>query len=136
MWSQYISAFLHNSTIMFIPYCIYTFISSYSYSFSSMLFSFVFFFLFFLFFVLVYFFFFFFFQAEDGIRDLYVTGVQTCALPISAVRHAAFRRAYGAARPPGTRPGHGAGGVLPRRRPVADVPPDHPAQPGDRKSVV
>src|SRR5204863_1225467 len=25
---------------------------------------------------------FFFFQAEDGIRDLYVTGVQTCALPI------------------------------------------------------
>src|SRR5438874_5111276 len=24
----------------------------------------------------------FFFQAEDGIRDLYVTGVQTCALPI------------------------------------------------------
>src|SRR2546428_9129462 len=28
-------------------------------------------------------FFFFFFQAEDGIRDLIVTGVQTCALPIS-----------------------------------------------------
>src|SRR5204862_958036 len=28
--------------------------------------------------------FFFFFQAEDGIRDLYVTGVQTCALPIFA----------------------------------------------------
>src|SRR3989475_4949637 len=27
---------------------------------------------------------FFFFQAEDGIRDLTVTGVQTCALPISA----------------------------------------------------
>src|SRR6266496_4194755 len=26
---------------------------------------------------------FFFFQAEDGIRYLYVTGVQTCALPIS-----------------------------------------------------
>src|SRR5690349_25118390 len=30
----------------------------------------------------LFFFFFFFFQAEDGIRDLYVTGVQTCALPI------------------------------------------------------
>src|SRR3989440_12082124 len=36
---------------------------------------------------------FFFFQAEDGIRDLIVTGVQTCALPISlrevlpALRH-------------------------------------------------
>src|SRR5579859_1469198 len=28
--------------------------------------------------------FFFFFQAEDGIRDLTMTGVQTCALPISA----------------------------------------------------
>ena len=26
---------------------------------------------------------FFFFQAEDGIRDRLVTGVQTCALPIS-----------------------------------------------------
>src|SRR5206468_6964851 len=26
----------------------------------------------------------FFFQAEDGIRDLIVTGVQTCALPISS----------------------------------------------------
>src|SRR6266496_1654298 len=32
---------------------------------------------------LIFFFVFFFFQAEDGIRDLYVTGVQTCALPIS-----------------------------------------------------
>src|SRR5256885_11282173 len=33
--------------------------------------------------------FFFFFQAEDGIRDYKVTGVQTCALPIS--RHRAQR---------------------------------------------
>src|SRR2546427_6701829 len=32
--------------------------------------------------VFFFFFFFFFFQAEDGIRDLTVTGVQTCALPI------------------------------------------------------
>src|SRR5688572_31987502 len=31
--------------------------------------------------------FFFFFQAEDGIRDLTVTGVQTCALPISRKVH-------------------------------------------------
>src|SRR2546429_6152363 len=30
--------------------------------------------------------FFFFFQAEDGIRDVAVTGVQTCALPISFSR--------------------------------------------------
>src|SRR5207244_8913917 len=29
---------------------------------------------------------FFFFQAEDGIRDDLVTGVQTCALPISILR--------------------------------------------------
>src|SRR6266511_4933510 len=28
---------------------------------------------------------FFFFQAEDGIRDFHVTGVQTCALPISSI---------------------------------------------------
>src|SRR5690606_10984429 len=28
----------------------------------------------------------FFFQAEDGIRDFHVTGVQTCALPISMTR--------------------------------------------------
>ena len=31
------------------------------------------------------FFFFFFFQAEDGIRDTSVTGVQTCALPICLI---------------------------------------------------
>src|SRR5690348_17764678 len=31
--------------------------------------------------------FFFFFQAEDGIRDGRVTGVQTCALPISPGEH-------------------------------------------------
>src|SRR5690606_16857215 len=41
--------------------------------------------------------FFFFFQAEDGIRDFHVTGVQTCALPIldlvvrAARRHLAQR---------------------------------------------
>src|SRR5256885_11423673 len=47
-------------------------------------------------------FWFFFFQAEDGIRDYKVTGVQTCALPIS--------------RPGGQRPGAG------RRGPVAAGP--------------
>src|SRR5205085_8256616 len=36
--------------------------------------------------VIFLFYFFFFFQAEDGIRDLTVTGVQTCALPISTPR--------------------------------------------------
>src|SRR6266496_2185781 len=39
----------------------------------------------------------FFFQAEDGIRDLYVTGVQTCALPISG------------GQGPGAAPGSGGG---------------------------
>ena len=32
----------------------------------------------------------FFFQAEDGIRDLTVTGVQTCALPISLPKNSAL----------------------------------------------
>src|SRR5712675_2814519 len=36
-----------------------------------------------------FYFFFFFFQAEDGIRDVAVTGVQTCALPIAWVLAAA-----------------------------------------------
>src|SRR5947208_13461688 len=36
---------------------------------------------------------FFFFQAEDGIRDDLVTGVQTCALPISPPCAAPARRA-------------------------------------------
>src|SRR2546429_6124130 len=33
----------------------------------------------------------FFFQAEDGIRDVAVTGVQTCALPICLVLHVRHR---------------------------------------------
>src|SRR2546430_15356103 len=46
--------------------------------------------------------FFFFLQAEDGIRDLTVTGVQTCALPIP------HRSRPGAAvhSPPAPLPGH------------------------------
>src|SRR5947208_16503965 len=40
---------------------------------------------------------FFFFQAEDGIRDDLVTGVQTCALPILALTQAG--RAVATARP-------------------------------------
>src|SRR5256884_4453049 len=36
---------------------------------------------------------FFFFQAEDGIRDVAVTGVQTCALPISTVLTSTWRPA-------------------------------------------
>src|SRR2546422_4372698 len=36
---------------------------------------------------------FFFFQAEDGIRDVAVTGVQTCALPISSTSPESAQRA-------------------------------------------
>src|SRR5688572_32548323 len=63
---------------------------------------FLFFFYFFFFISIFFFFFFFFFQAEDGIRDLTVTGVQTCALPICAARAASDRwpsRAEDRARP-------------------------------------
>src|SRR3989449_9561204 len=44
---------------------------------------------------------FFFFQAEDGIRDVAVTGVQTCALPISSPKaaRAAAEAAEGEAEP-------------------------------------
>src|SRR6266542_4636149 len=40
---------------------------------------------------------FFFFQAEDGIRDATVTGVQTCALPILDAGHAYSHRVVGLA---------------------------------------
>src|SRR5438034_10884340 len=40
----------------------------------------------------------FFFQAEDGIRDHCVTGVQTCALPISSGSTEASRKAIVIAR--------------------------------------
>src|SRR5690348_17433191 len=81
------------------------------------------------FFMFCVFFFFFFFQAEDGIRDGRVTGVQTCALPISSRDGSLHeersrghpdhrRRALGLARrrPPGAQrlQGPGAGeGALP-----------------------
>src|SRR3989441_1513537 len=45
--------------------------------------------------VLVFRYFFFFFQAEDGIRDKLVTGVQTCALPISCHRASSVRNIRG-----------------------------------------
>src|SRR5437762_11423780 len=47
----------------------------------------------------------FFFQAEDGIRDTSVTGVQTCALPISPIRGTV----HDVAARPG--PAHGRGGT-------------------------
>src|SRR3712207_7426355 len=57
---------------------------------------------------------FFFFQAEDGIRDIGVTGVQTCALPISpsCVPSREAAAAPGKARPGGD---GGRGGGRSRR---------------------
>src|SRR2546429_2548204 len=46
-------------------------------------------------FILYYLFLFFFFQAEDGIRDVAVTGVQTCALPILASKYGYESALYG-----------------------------------------
>src|SRR5256884_8119807 len=50
--------------------------------------------------------FFFFFQAEDGIRDVAVTGVQTCALPICVEAVASAPSGIGRRR----RAGRGRGG--------------------------
>src|SRR5207302_8121835 len=52
---------------------------------------------------------FFFFQAEDGIRDFHVTGVQTCALPIfqgsgPATSHPSRRLPGRRPTPPANRP--------------------------------
>src|SRR5205809_7292267 len=66
----------------------------------------------FLFVCLLLFFLFFFFQAEDGIRDVAVTGVQTCALPISRRRRASRRLR------PRARHGHRARREARRRRGV------------------
>src|SRR5256885_13210501 len=84
---------------------------------------------------------FFFFQAEDGIRDDKVTGVQTCALPILAPRARAecsasraargyrWRRRRGAAAPASK-----CGGTRQPRRACSYCNPA--SNPGDRKSVV
>src|SRR3712207_7724571 len=53
---------------------------------------------------------FFFFQAEDGIRDIGVTGVQTCALPIS------LRKEDSGTRPGALRQGGGGTSLVRGRR--------------------
>src|SRR3989475_3647693 len=58
----------------------------------------------------------FFFQAEDGIRDLTVIGVQTCALPISSPARSSPRRCSTPAR-----------GPAPAARPGASAATGHPA---------
>src|SRR3989454_6499901 len=80
--------------------------------------------------------FFFFFQAEDGIRDYKVTGVQTCALPIfhplGRVQEAVERAQRG------QRPGHGAlrePALLHRPEPAPDGQPVH-SRPAPGPAVV
>src|SRR5207253_4967682 len=73
-------------------------------------------------------FFFFFFQAEDGIRDGHVTGVQTCALPISSLRarspkaRAGGSPSTGSPRPVSRR--FTARPSRPRWRAMAGLPPE------------
>src|SRR5688572_33080095 len=69
-------------------------------------------------------FFFFFFQAEDGIRDLTVTGVQTCALPICSTPEASPRSAGGPDLVrPDTEPAGPPAGRAPARAPTRARPP-------------
>src|SRR2546427_5732883 len=77
----------------------------------------------------------FFFQAEDGIRDLTVTGVQTCALPIS-------RRSPRAGRPRSVSPAPATPcriGRSPQRFPAPSIGPTRslahpPRSPSDARS--
>src|SRR5688572_31480505 len=66
----------------------------------------------------------FFSQAEDGIRDLTVTGVQTCALPIyGEAVHAGVERGE---------PGGCARGVEREREPIGREPAEHKVGAADR----
>src|SRR6266540_2484191 len=60
--------------------------------------------------------FFFFFQAEDGIRDRDVTGVQTCALPILAARAGPRSRRDGPTRGAGAAGRASCRAIPPARR--------------------
>src|SRR5437762_13960673 len=54
---------------------------------------------------------FFFFQAEDGIRDTSVTGVQTCALPISTSGGSSQRASHSSSSGQGAAPATDARGT-------------------------
>src|SRR2546422_4428671 len=56
----------------------------------------------------------FFFQAEDGIRDVAVTGVQTCALPIASRKSVVASRDPLSARPGALHHGRRRGGLRDR----------------------
>src|SRR5690606_40012081 len=86
------------------------------------------------------------FQAEDGIRDFHVTGVQTCALPISSTPCFRSMRFHAASTPgawqesvvPGRAELRAAGGVDIRlfRSAVPAPAQGSPSADRDRKSVV
>src|SRR2546430_16557566 len=97
--------------------------------------------------------FFFFFQAEDGIRDLTVTGVQTCALPnasqnvvpVAATRNTCTCQSTIQDRPPQTQPQtvwriklHCSVWAVPRGLCMSFVPSEGNGElaASDRKSVV
>src|SRR5438132_6686268 len=74
--------------------------------------------------------FFFFFQAEDGIRDHCVTGVQTCALPIWAFRSARRTRHTTTAPPTSARRFR----LSARQNALSGVPGVRPRGSADRRS--
>src|SRR6266850_7414929 len=77
---------------------------------------------------------FFFFQAEDGIRDYKVTGVQTCALPISGGEQGGARRVEAGVeqrQPDRKRAGAGLGPVA--KQEVADDQHDHERDAADHE---
>src|SRR2546427_1235384 len=76
--------------------------------------------------------FFFFFQAEDGIRDLTVTGVQTCALPICFLATPGARSRESCSRNPCAA---GITSKLASRRPFAEHQPAKVARSGGRFSM-
>src|SRR3989440_8517287 len=84
---------------------------------------------------------FFFFQAEDGIRDLIVTGVQTCALPISSpmppMAGSSWHWLHALLLNRGPSPVSGVNSVWNTPRPRSNTARCASVKPGrDRKSVV
>src|SRR5690606_41086375 len=79
-----------------------------------------------------------FFQAEDGIRDFHVTGVQTCALPISFATRRDPEEAAGpgALAHPRTRPAGLRGIRAVRRPPARSARASRLRRPGVRRAAV
>src|SRR5579875_4057343 len=90
----------------------------------------------------IFFFCFFFFQAEDGIRDHCVTGVQTCALPICTASPgdgSAPPDTPTCTRSPPTRPrpgGRATGGSTSSSTATIPHPPDHRSRMKSKKVLI